>query len=82
MGEMKTYLEKATPLLAPLGGGSPNRMKVTDVVNGDAAAIVMVMDFPSKKELLAAFASDEYQALIPGRGLGFNSINIWITEPM
>lgn len=82
MAEMKTYMEKAGSLAAPLGGGAPNRMKVTEVVNGDPTAIVLVMDFPSKTALSAYFASDEYQSLIPGRSRGFKSINIWVAEPM
>ena len=82
MGDMKTYMEKANPLLAKLGGGDAKRMKVSEVVNGNATAIVMVMDFPSKEALSAFFASEEYQALIPGRDRGFKSINIWIAEAM
>lgn len=82
MDEMKTYLEKASPLLATLGGGPTNRMKVSDVISGEGVALVMTMDFPSKEKLLAAFASDAYQALIPGRDRGFKSINMWIAAPM
>ncbi len=82
MLEMKTYLETASPLLAVLGGGPPNRMKVSDVVAGDPAARVMIMNFPSRAALVAVFESDEYQALIPGRDRGFTSFNLWIAAPM
>jgi uncharacterized protein (DUF1330 family) len=82
MGEMKNYLQNSGRLLGALGGGTGTRMKVHEVVNGYAAAIVLVMDFPSRKALSDFFASDEYQALIPGRDRGFKSINIWIAGPM
>ncbi len=82
MAEMKTYLEKASPLLAGLGGEPPNRMKVSDVIAGDAAALVMVMNFPSRAALVSVFESAEYQALIPGRDRGFKSFNLWVAAPM
>ena len=82
MGEMKSYLENSGPLLSSLNGGSPNRMKVSEVIAGDATGLVMTMDFPSEEALSAFFASEDYQALIPGRDRGFKSINIWIARPM
>ena len=82
MGDMKTYMEKAGPLFAELGDSPANRMKVSEVVNGDGVAIVLVQDFPDKEKLVAMFASDEYKALIPGRTRAFKSMNIWIAGSM
>ena len=82
MGEMQEYMQKSGPLLAVLGGGPARRMKVSEVITGDATAIVLVMDFPSRQALSAFFESDEYRALIPGRDRGFKSINLWIAGPM
>jgi len=82
MGEMKTYLEKASALLDPLTEGAAKRMKISEVVAGEAAALVMFMEFPSKKKLSERLASEEYQALIPGRERGFQSMNIWIADAM
>lgn len=81
-GDMKTYLEGVGPLLTAHGGGPARRLKVTEVVNGDPAAIVMVMDFPAKENLATLFASDEYKALIPARDRGFKTMNIWIAGAM
>jgi len=82
MADMQTYMQKANPLMESLGGTAATRMKVSEVINGDAAAIILVMNFPDREKLSAMFASDEYQALIPGRSRGFKSINIWIAGPM
>ena len=80
--DMKTYVEKANPLFEALGGSAANRMKVSEVINGDGMAIVLVQDFPDREKLLAMFASDEYKALIPNRDRAFKSMNIWIAGSM
>jgi uncharacterized protein (DUF1330 family) len=80
--DMQSYMQQVTPLLMGLEGGPPRRMKVSEVVNGDATAIVMMMDFPSREALSALFASDAYQALVPIRDRGFKSMDIWICQPM
>lgn len=82
MGDVKTYIEKANPLFEALGPSAAKRMKVSEVINGDGSAIVLVQDFPDKEKLLAMFASDEYKALIPGRSRAFEAIDIWIAGPM
>ncbi|MFT5682313.1 MAG: hypothetical protein ACI8RZ_003231 [Myxococcota bacterium] len=82
MADVKAYQQGAGPLFAPLGGGTANRMKVSEVLHGDGAAIVLVQEFPDEEKLSAVFASDEYQALIPVRSRGFKSINIWIAGSM
>ncbi len=82
MADMQTYMQEASRLTASLGGGPPTRMPVSEVVAGESAAIVMVMQFPDREKLSAVFASDEYQALIPVRSRGLKSINIWIAGPM
>jgi uncharacterized protein (DUF1330 family) len=82
MADMKAYMEQAGPLFAALGASPPKRMKVQEVVAGDAAAIVLVMDFPDRDAVSAMFASEAYQALIPVRSRGFRSMNIWIAQGM
>lgn len=82
MSDMKAYMEQAGPLFAALGASAPKRMKVQEVVAGDPAAIVLVMDFPDRAAVSAMLASDAYQALIPVRSRGFKAMNIWIAQAM
>ena len=82
MADMQAYIQGAGSLFKPLGGSPPNRMKVSEVISGDGTAIILLQDFPDREKLSAVFESDEYQALIPTRGRGFKSINIWIAGSM
>ncbi len=82
MADMQAYMQGVGPLFESLGGSAAKRMKVSEVLAGEATAIVLVQDFPDRDKLSAVFASDEYKALIPARSRGFKSINIWIAAPM
>jgi len=82
MADMKGYLQQSAPLLDGLGGSPAKRMKVTEVINGDTPALVLIMDFPDREALAAVFASDAYKALIPIRDRGFLRMDIFIGEPM
>lgn len=75
------YLQAVTPLLIAAGGQPVKRLRVTNVVAGNAdSALALVMDFPDADTVTAAFASDEYQALLPDRDAGFSTIEILVTE--
>jgi len=79
----KEYLTGALPLLMGAGGSIVKRLKITDGVgDGMPFALVLVMAFDSKEKVLAMFASEAYQALIPMRDRGFSSIALALGSDM
>lgn len=74
------YLRAVVPLLKGAGGKPVRRLKTNRVINGRAAGVVLVMDFPSEDAVAGLFESADYQALIPGRDRGFKEMNILIGE--
>lgn len=83
IGELKKYVQEVMPLLLNLGGTVVKRSKLTDTYHGKQPFVfLLVMDFPSKKELTKMFDSDTYKALIPMRDKGFSDINILYAEDL
>jgi len=75
------YLQAVTPFLMAAGGQPVKRLRVTNVVSGNAdAALALVMDFPDTQTINDAFASPEYKALLPDRDKGFSNMEILVTE--
>lgn len=83
MGELKKYVQGVMPLLLNLGGTVVKRSKITEAYHGKQSFVfLLVMDFPSKKELTKMFNSEEYKALIPNRNKGFTDITILYGEDL
>lgn len=83
MAALKEYVQGVMPLLFNLGGTVVKRSKLTDSYHGEQSFVfLLVMDFPSKKELTEMFDSDAYKALIPNRDKGFTYINILYAEDL
>jgi uncharacterized protein (DUF1330 family) len=70
------------PLLSGAGGELVKRLKVDEIINGNPAGMVLVMDFESADAVTALFNSDDYAALIPVRDRGFKEMNILVTHTM
>jgi len=82
MDAMQSYLQAVMPLLMGAGGKLVKRMKVSGVIAGTPAGMVMVMDFASAEAVSGVFASEEYAALITTRDQGFSSMNILLAQEM
>lgn len=82
MEAVQSYLKGVMPLLMEAGGTLVKRLKVAQVVNGRPSGMVLVMDFPSERDVEGLFASDEYQALIETRDKGFSEMNMLIAGEM
>ena len=57
-------------------------MEVDEVIHGNPAGMVLVMDFESADAVTALFNSDDDSALVPLRDRGFKEMNILITHNM
>ena len=79
---VQAYLHGVLPLLMGAGGTLVRRLKTSQVLNGRASGMVLVMDFESADAVTDMFASDAYQALIPARDQGFAEMNILLTQTM
>ena len=82
MESVKEYLHGVMPLFQKAGGKLVKRLKVSDVLNGTPAGMVLVMDFDSADAVKGMFESDAYTALIPVREAGFKEMNILLTNGM
>jgi uncharacterized protein (DUF1330 family) len=82
MESVQDYLKKVLPLLMGAGGQLVKRLKVNEVISGNASGMVLVMDFDSDEAITGLFESDEYTALIPVRDRGFREMNILMTHEM
>ena len=82
MESVQGYLHGVMPLLMGAGGTLVRRLKISKVVNGRPAGMVLVMDFESADAVTAMFDSDDYRALIPARDKGFAEMNILVAQPM
>ena len=75
------YLQGAQPILMAAGGIPVKRLRVTDTIVGDAGtAMALVMDFDSAAAITDAFASDDYQTLVPDRDKAFSNLEILVAE--
>jgi uncharacterized protein (DUF1330 family) len=82
MASVQEYLQGVMPLLSGAGGELVKRLKVDEIINGNPAGMVLVMDFESADAVTALFNSDDYAALIPVRDRGFKEMNILVTHTM
>jgi len=82
MESVQDYLKEVLPLLMGAGGQLVKRLKVNEVISGNASGMVLVMDFDSDEAITGLFESDEYAALIPARDRGFTEMNILLTHDM
>ena len=82
MESVQDYLKGVLPLLMGAGGKPVKRLKVNEVIRGNASGMVLVMDFDSDEAITALFESEEYAALVPVRDLGFKEMNILLTHEM
>ena len=82
MESVQDYLKGVLPLLMGAGGQLVKRLKVNEVISGNASGMVLVMDFDSDEAITGLFESDEYAALIPVRDRGFREMNILLTHDM
>ena len=82
MESVQGYLKGVLPLLMGAGGKPVKRLKVNEVIRGNASGMVLVMDFDSDEAITALFESEEYAALVPVRDQGFKEMNILLTHEM
>ena len=82
MASVQEYLQGVMPLLSGAGGELVKRLKVDEVINGNPAGMVLVMDFESADAVTALFNSDDYAELVPVRDRGFKEMNILVTHTM
>lgn len=82
MGAVKQYLQGVGATFQKAGGTLVRRLKTAKVVNGRAAGMVLVMDFPSATAASEAFETEAYKALLPLRDRGFSEMSILITHGM
>ena len=82
MEAVQSYLEGVMPLLMGAGGTLVKRLKVAQVVSGRPSGMVLVIDFPSERDVEDLFASDAYQALVETRDKGFSEMNMLIAGEM
>jgi len=82
MESVQDYLKAVLPLFVGAGGKLVKRLKVNEVIHGNASGMVLVMDFDSDEAITGLFESDEYAALIPVRDRGFTEMNILLTHDM
>ena len=79
---VQEYQQASGPLLMAAGATSFKRMGVQKVVDGNPAAMVMTMEFPSVEAVDSVFESEEYKALVPVRDKGFKSISIYAARDL
>lgn len=77
---MREYLHGVMPLLTGAGNRLVKRLKVAEVINGNASGMVLVMDFESPDIITGLFESDDDAALIPTRDRGFRELSIVVTH--
>ena len=82
MASVQEYLQGVMPLFTDAGGELVKRLKVDEVIHGNPAGMVLVMDFESADAVTALFNSDDYSALVPVRDRGFKEMNILNTHTM
>ena len=81
MPEFKEYSEKAGAIMEAGGGVMISKNAVEENLgNGNAPHIVIVMEFPSKENVIDIFSSDEYKSIIPIRDVAVREVNILITK--
>lgn len=78
---MQEYSSKAGPILAAHGGKPVKRVKLEKALVGEARfAMAMVMEFPNAQSIENAFASAEYQDLVPLRERAFEQFDVAIAS--
>ena len=81
--EFQEYSPKAAQVIQAHGGSIVGRLKVEqNAGNGTTPQVGLLVEFPNRVKAEAAFASDEYQQIIPLREVAFSDINILITSSM
>ena len=79
---VQSYLKGVMPFLMGAGGTLVKRLKVDQVVNGCPSGMVLVMDFPSERDVEDLLASDAYQASVETRDKGFSEMSVLIAGEM
>ena len=82
MASVQEYLQGVMPLLTGAGGELIKRLRVDEVIHGNPAGMVLVMDFESADAVTELFNSDDYAELVPVRDRGFKEMNILVTHTM
>ncbi|WP_282088954.1 DUF1330 domain-containing protein [Aquimarina algiphila] len=80
---LQKYVKEVMPLLLDIGGTVIKRSKIEDVYHGEQKFVfLLVMDFPSKENVINLLNSKAYQNLIPNRDKGFSEINILFADDL
>ncbi|MEM7182110.1 MAG: DUF1330 domain-containing protein [Spirochaetota bacterium] len=75
--DMKAYLSQVVPILKGHGGEIITRGKADKAIVGEVNfAMVLLMNFPSTEAIETAFASAEYQKIVPHRDRGFKKMDV------
>ena len=77
----QSYSAKAKELITKFGGRPQGRYGLVEALVGDQPAqLTLVVDFDEASQIKDFIKSDEYQALVPERDKGFQSMNIYIAQ--
>lgn len=77
----QSYSAKAKDLILKFGGRPEGRYGLIESLVGQTPAqVTLVVDFDDASQIKDFINSDEYQALVPERELGFQSMNIYIAQ--
>nr|WP_298998323.1 DUF1330 domain-containing protein [uncultured Allomuricauda sp.] len=80
---LKQYVDGVMPMFYSINGEVIKRSKLDQILFGNKIGeFLLVMDFPSKRALLALFESEEYRNLLRFRKNGFLEINIWLADDL
>lgn len=78
---LQQYVQGVMPMLMAIGGQVIKRSKIDEAYWGKASfEYLLVMDFPSREQLVELFDSAAYMALIPDRNKAFSEINILFAD--
>lgn len=80
---LKHYVDGVMPLFFSINGKVIKRSKLEQILFGNKIGeFLLVIDFPSKRTLLALFESEEYRRLLKFRQNGFLEINIALADEL
>lgn len=77
----QSYSSQAKVLIEKFGGRVEGRYVLSEALVGkDSANVTLMVDFDDANQVKSFINSEQYQALIPHRDLGFKSMNIYIAQ--
>ncbi len=79
--EFKEYSRRSNANGEAHGGVVLGKYQVTDNLgDGDTPHMVLVIEYPNKKQASKTFTNDEYRSILPLRDIAFNQVKIYLTN--